>query len=177
MSPNQANKRFSQVTARGDLRYGYIQRRLKSFGWGNIFNGSLPYASYDLAENRIPCLAASLGIASDAASAQTVNLARGGVYYMYAPEEPMDATLESTASSVDLASIAFPELRMQLYFGKPASPTTFNFVTHGTLDRTTGKMLIRWLRPEEDAKAQVVGQTAHMARYAEFTCSAAKRLF
>jgi hypothetical protein len=105
---------------------------------------------------------------------------------MYAPEEPMDATLEPTASSVDLASkkITTPlgEYRIsriedaQPYFDKPASPT-FNFVTHGTLDRTTGKMLIQWLRPEEVAKAQVVGQTAHMARYAEFTCSAAKRLF
>jgi hypothetical protein len=104
---------------------------------------------------------------------------------MYAPEDPMDATLEATSSSVDLASktITTPlgEYRIsqigdeQLFFDKPASPT-FNFVTHGTLDRTTGKMLIRWMRPEEDAKAQV-GQTAHMARYAELMCSAAKRLF
>ena len=131
-------------------------------------------------------LAASVAIASDAASAQTVNLVCGGAYHMYAPEEPMDATLEPTASSVDLANkrIITPlgEYRIsrvedaQLYFDKPGSPT-FNFVTHGTLARTTGKMLIRWMRPEEDAKAQVIGQTAHMARYAEFTCSTAKRLF
>ena len=49
-------------------------------------------------------LAASVAIASDAASAQTVNLVCGGAYHMYAPEEPMDATLEPTASSVDLAN-------------------------------------------------------------------------
>jgi len=98
----------------------------------------------------------------------------------------MDATVAPTASSVDLVSktITTPlgEYRIsrvedeQIFFDKPASPT-FNFVTHGTLDRSTGKMLIRWLRPEEDAKAQVLGQMAHMARYAEFMCSIAKRLF
>lgn len=98
----------------------------------------------------------------------------------------MDATVAPTASSVNLASkkITTPlgEYRIsrvedeQLFFDKPASPT-FNFVTHGTLDRLTGRMLIRWVRPEEDARAQVVGQAAHMARYAEFMCSAAKRLF
>jgi hypothetical protein len=98
----------------------------------------------------------------------------------------MDATVAPTASSVDLASkkITTPlgEYRIsrikdeQIFFDKAASPT-FNFVTHGSLDRVTGRMLIQWMRPEEDAKAPVVGQTVQMARYAEFMCAAAQRLF
>jgi hypothetical protein len=119
------------------------------------------------------------------AFAQTVDLACGGEYHVYAPEEPTAATVAPTASSVDLASkkITTPlgTYRIsrieeeRLFFDKPAS-TTFNFVTHGMLDRMTGKMLIRWLRPEEDVK-EMAGQTMHMARYAEFMCSAAKWLF
>lgn len=130
--------------------------------------------------------AISVWIASGCtASAQSVKLACGGSYRVYPPEEPMEGTVAPTASSVDLASntIVTPlgEYRIssvsdeQLFFDKPATPT-FNFVTHGSLDRVTGKMLIRWLRPEEDAKEKSL-QTAHMARYAEFTCSAARRLF
>jgi hypothetical protein len=103
---------------------------------------------------------------------------------MYPPEEPMETNIAPTASSVDLVSrvVTTPlgEYRIssiddgQIFFDKPASPS-FNFVTHGSLDRVTGKMMIRWLRPEEDAKEKAL-QTVHMARYAEFTCSAAKRL-
>jgi len=132
------------------------------------------------------CLAALVGSGSGcAASAETVNLACGGVFHLYEPER-MDSSVAPTASAVDLASkkITTPlgEYRIsrvdeeQLTFGAPAAPG-FNFVTHGTLDRLSGRMLIRWFRPEEDAKAQVVGQSANMARYAEFTCAAAKRLF
>jgi hypothetical protein len=57
----------------------------------------------------------------------------------------------------------------------PAS-REFNFVTHGSLDRLTGKMVIIWLRPEQDAKYKV-GQMENMARFAVFKCSTAKRLF
>jgi hypothetical protein len=120
------------------------------------------------------------------ALAQAVDLACGGEYHMYAPEEPMDTTVAPTASSVDVASkkIITPlgTYRIsrieeeRLFFDKSPSPT-FNFVTHGSLDRLTGRMLIQWVRPEEDAKPRTVGQTMQMARYAEFMCSAAKRLF
>ena len=135
---------------------------------------------------RLACLASLIAIAwGGSAFGQAVNLACGGVYHVYAPEEPMEATVAPKASSVDLASkkITTPlgEYRIsrvdddQIFFDRPASPT-FNFVTHGTLDRSTGKMLIQWLRPEEDAKMGN-GQMTHMARYAEFMCSIAKRLF
>jgi hypothetical protein len=119
------------------------------------------------------------------ASAQAVNLACGGVYHVYPPEEPLEATVAPTASSVDLANKAITtplgEYRIssindvQIFFDNPASPS-FNFVAHGSLDRVTGKMMIRWLRPEEDVREKSL-QTVHMARYAELTCSAAKRLF
>jgi hypothetical protein len=133
----------------------------------------------------LACLASLIAVASGCtASAQAVNLACGGIYHIYAPEEAVDATVAPTASSVDLTSkkITTPlgEYRVsrvedeQIFFDRPASPN-FNFVTHGTLDRSTGKMLIQWLRPEEDVKLGN-GQMTHMARYAEFMCSIAKRL-
>jgi hypothetical protein len=134
----------------------------------------------------LACLASLIAAGSGgSAFAQAVNLTCGGVYHMYAPEEPMVSTVAPTASSVDLAGrkVTTPlgEYRIsrvqdeQLLFDQPAS-SNFNFVTHGTLDRSTGEMLIQWLRPEEDAK-HGVGQMAHMARYAKFMCTTAKRLF
>jgi hypothetical protein len=132
------------------------------------------------------CLAMSFWIATGClASAQAVSLACGGTYHVYPPEEPMEGTVAPTASSVDIAdkriNTPLGEYRIssidgeQIFFDKPAT-ATFNFVTHGSLDRVTGKMMIRWLRPEDDAKERAL-QTVHMARYADFTCSAAKRLF
>jgi len=63
----------------------------------------------------------------------------------------------------------------KLMFDRPAT-REFNLVTHGSLDRVTGKMVIIWIRPEQDAKYKF-GQLEKMTRLAEFRCSTAKRLF
>jgi hypothetical protein len=104
----------------------------------------------------------------------------------YPPEQRIDVTVAATASTVDLSTkwIVTPigEYRIsrvseeQIAFGAPATQG-FDLVTNGTLDRLTGKMLIMWYRPEEYAKSQTVGQSSHMARYAELMCSTATRLF
>jgi hypothetical protein len=140
-----------------------------------------------IAESISACILALIAVAFICpASAQTVNLACGGMMHHYPPEERIDSTVASTASSVDLTSkkVVTPigEYRItgssdgQISFGAPAT-ANFDLVTTGTLDRTTGRMLIRWYRPEEYAKSQIVGQTVHMLRYAEFSCSTATRLF
>ncbi len=97
----------------------------------------------------------------------------------------MDANFPPTASAVDLASneITTPlgTYRLsrieenKLTFDAPAT-RDFNLVTHGSLDRLTGKMVILWLRPEQDVKYRA-GKLENMARLAEFMCSTAKRLF
>jgi hypothetical protein len=103
----------------------------------------MPLSTRSCRNARLACLASLIAIAwGGSAFGQAVNLACGGVYHIYAPEEPMDATVAPTASSVDLASkkITTPlgEYRIsrvdddQIFFDRPASPT-FNFVTHGML--------------------------------------------
>jgi hypothetical protein len=131
------------------------------------------------------CLASLIAAGSGgSAFAQAVNLTCGGELHIYEPER-MDATVNPTASAVDLASneITTPlgTYRLsrieenKLTFDGPAT-REFNLVTHGSLDRLTGKMVIIWLRPEQDAKYKI-GQLENMARLAEFKCSTAKRLF
>jgi hypothetical protein len=105
--------------------------------------------------------------------AQAVNLTCVGELHIYEPER-MDANVDPTASAVDLASkeITTPlgTFRLsrieenKLTFDGPAT-REFNLVTDGSLDRLTGKMVIMWLRPEQDAKYKI-GQLETMARHA-----------
>ncbi|MBR0792146.1 hypothetical protein JQ631_23935 [Bradyrhizobium manausense] len=116
--------------------------------------------------------------------AQAVNLTCRGRYHVYPPEESIDASLPPSASSVDLAAKrivtplgAYTLSQIdedQLTFDAPASPT-FGFITHGTLDRVTGKMLIWWFLPPEYERFKG-NRSAHAARYAELECSIARRL-
>jgi hypothetical protein len=122
--------------------------------------------------------------AGGSAFAQAVNLTCDGQLHVYEPER-ISATVSPTASAVDLANneITTPlgTYRLsrieenKLTFDGPAT-RELNLVTHGSLDRLTGKMVIIWLRPEQDAKYKA-GQLDKMARLAEFKCSTAKRLF
>jgi hypothetical protein len=133
----------------------------------------------------LACFASLIAAASGGpVLAQAVNLTCGGELHIFEPDR-MDATVNPTASAVDVASneITTPlgTYRLsrieenKLTFDAPAT-RDFNLVTHGSLDRLTGKMVILWLRPEQDAKYRV-GQLENMARFAEFKCSTAKRLF
>jgi hypothetical protein len=131
------------------------------------------------------CLASLIAAGSGgSAFAQAVNLTCVGELHIYEPER-IDATVDPTASAVDLASkeITTPlgtfrlsriEENRLTFDG--AATREFNLVTHGSLDRLTGKMVITWLRPEQDAKYKI-GELNNMARYAELRCSIAKRLF
>ena len=130
---------------------------------------------------QLTCLTALVVGASAGSAFAVSNLSCGGLMHFYPPEEPMDLNVPPGASSVDFPNnkIVTPmgEFRLsrideqQITFDAPAT-SSFNYVTRGTLDRSSGRMQIMWLRPEQDAKTRAVGQSAQMARYAEFICVA-----
>jgi hypothetical protein len=127
-------------------------------------------------------LALATGVRS--AGAQTTNLSCSGTLHVFEPDR-FDASMAPTSSVVDLAGrkITTPlgTYRISsvhesgIMFGAAPSPD-FNFVTFGSLDRLTGKMLISWMTSEQHTKLQA-GQTAQASRSAEFNCTAAQRLF
>jgi hypothetical protein len=128
------------------------------------------------------CLTISFWIATGClASAQVVSLACGGTYHVYPLEEPMEGTVAPTASSVVLAdkriNTSLGEYRIssvdgeQIFFDKQPATPALNFVTHGGLDRVTGKMMIGGCARTMMAKKKPCGRCIWL-----FTCSAAKRL-
>lgn len=118
------------------------------------------------------------------ASAQAANLSCSGTLRVYRPDS-FNATVPPTSTTVDLASrsITTPLGTYRInfvsesgvMFGAEPTPSS-NFVTFGSLDRLTGKMLISWMTSEEHTKFQA-GKSAQASRSAELNCTVAQRLF
>jgi len=131
------------VTDRGDCAIGRLEVCL-----GNIRQWSLPCA-LGLAEIVFTLLAASVAIASDGAFRADSHLRVGAYIICTHRRKAMDATLEPTSSSVDVANkdhhplgeYRISELRMPTLLSTSLRALLSILVTHGTLDRTTGKML------------------------------------
>ncbi|WP_157839366.1 hypothetical protein [Bradyrhizobium diazoefficiens] len=130
-------------------------------------------------------LGLGLGSASiTPADADPANLSCSGILHVYRPER-FDASVAATTTTVDLAArkITTPlgVYRITsiheagIMFGADPSPD-FNFVTFGSLDRSTGKMLLNFMTSEQHARL-LANEAAQSARAAEFDCVAAQRLF
>jgi hypothetical protein len=118
------------------------------------------------------------------AVADPANLSCSGVLHVYRPER-FDASIAATATTVDLAArrIRTPlgVFRITsvhetgIMIGDDPSPG-FDFFTWGSLDRSTGKMLLQFMTSEQHSRL-LANAPAQADRAAEFDCTVAQRLF
>jgi hypothetical protein len=114
--------------------------------------------------------------------AAPVELSCGGTVHQYFPTV-IDASLAPTATQVDLdrSSITTPLDRSRITDVDDSSISfaagfANGYLVEGSLDRSSGKMNIRWLTAEEKVKLDHAGK-AQMGMSADLKCAAATRLF